>query len=61
MNEWVRKKKTRAFKADSVPISHLDADTLEEMGRITNSVVRLNKVRKEVSDEKLLYADHGLC
>lgn len=51
LNETIQKKRTKAFKIDKIRSSHLDTSMLEELGRITNSVVKFNKKRQEVSDE----------
>lgn len=49
LDNALQKIKTRTLELDQVPVHNLDAATLEELGRITNSVVQFGPGRKAVS------------
>lgn len=49
MDEKLQNKITRSFKLDEMPLKQLNTGLLEELGKVTNSVVALNKARNEVS------------
>lgn len=49
LDHALQKIKTRTLEVDQVPMHNIDAATLEELGRITNSVVQFGPGRKTVS------------
>lgn len=48
IGETLQKIKTETLKLDQVPMQRLDAGILEELGRITNSVVHFGTDRETV-------------
>ncbi|KAG6367186.1 hypothetical protein INS49_001371 [Diaporthe citri] len=48
LGETLQKIKTKTFKLDQVPMQRLDAGILEELGRITNSVVQFGPDREAI-------------
>ncbi|POS78322.1 hypothetical protein DHEL01_v203283 [Diaporthe helianthi] len=49
LDDTLQKTKTRPLDLDHIPVRHLDAATLEELGRITNSVVHFGPGRKTIN------------
>lgn len=52
LNDTFQKIKSKAITKDMVHMQYIRAWMLEELGRITNSVVEMDEIRKEVSDEE---------
>lgn len=50
IGETLQKTKTKTLKLDQVPMQRLDAGILEELGRITNSVVQFGPDREAVGE-----------
>lgn len=50
LGETLQKIKTKTLKLDQIRMQRLDAGILEELGRITNSVVQFSPDREEVSE-----------
>lgn len=48
LDETLQKTKTRTIRMVQVPMKHLTANMLEELGRLTNSVVKSHAAQKEV-------------
>lgn len=48
IGETLQKIKTKTLKLDQVPMQRLDTGILEELGRITNSVVQFGPDREAV-------------
>lgn len=50
LGKTLQKTKTKTLKLDQVPMQRLDAGILEELGRITNSVVQIGPDRETVGE-----------
>lgn len=61
INDTLQKMKTKTFRRDSIPMERLSADMLEEVGSLTNSVVRFNGARKQVSGQRRVLSGSVLC
>ncbi|KAG8166309.1 hypothetical protein KVR01_001998 [Diaporthe batatas] len=48
LGDTLQKSKTRTLELDRIPVGHLDASTLEELGGITNSIVHFGPGRKTI-------------
>lgn len=59
LDNALQKIKTRTLELDRVPVQNLDAATLEELGRITNSVVQFGPEREAVSKAKSPHSIFG--
>lgn len=51
LDETLQKIRTKTVTMDKLPVKTLSAEMLEELGRITNSLVEMNDVRQEVSTD----------
>lgn len=49
LDEMLQKIKTKALRLDQIPTQPLGSGILEELGRITNSVVQFSPDREAVS------------
>lgn len=61
LDETLQKITTRSFKTAELPIEELSNTILEEVGRITNSIVELNRAKQEVSGGTCSRLESGLC
>lgn len=48
LDETFDKIRTKSFTLEKLPVKSLSAEMLEELGRITNSLVKMNEARQEV-------------
>lgn len=49
MDETLQKIKTKSFKIDKLGVQQLSSSMIEDVSKVTNAIVELNKARKEVS------------
>lgn len=60
LDETLQKIRTKSFTLDKLPVKKLSSEMLEELGRITNSLVTMNEARQEVRNKgnicSLLYS-----